>query len=171
LEAEAGSSKAETNLGLLYEVGQGVPQDYAKAAHWFRQVAHGYRLTANHGDAKAQFDLGDLYAFGWGVPQDYAKAAYWYRLAANQGLSQAQDILGDLYANGQGVPKDYVKSYKWLILAQKAGTTKTSNRIDQLMPLMTQDQIAEGQRLAREWRPVSKKRDLLKNIGAFSTGG
>ncbi len=89
-KAEAGDPKAQNNLGVLYANGQGVPKDYAKAAHW-------YRLAANQGNAFAQYDLGVLYATGQGVPKDYGKAAHWYRLAANQGFASAQNNLGVLY--------------------------------------------------------------------------
>ena len=142
---------AQTNLGDLYYIGQGVPQNYVKAAHW-------YRLAANQGDADAQSLLGVLYYNGQGVPQNYVKAAHWYRLAANQGDADAQSFLGDLYYNGQGVPQDYVKAYKWFILvkAQSRLDAKTSRIVDLLRSLMTTEQIAEGQRLAREWVPSKK---------------
>ena len=40
-KAEAGDPKAQNNLGVLYEKGQGVPQNVVKARHW-------YRLAAGH---------------------------------------------------------------------------------------------------------------------------
>jgi TPR repeat protein len=118
--------------------GQGVPQDYAQAALW-------YRKAAEQGDADAQYDLGTWYEEGLnkGVLQDdaqtafwrrkirawrayinsvdfnhsehwrYTQAAFWYRKAAEQGNSVAQDALGDLYYNGQGVPQDYAQAALW----------------------------------------------------------
>ena len=149
LAARQGNAKAQANLGILYYNGQGVTQDYAKAAHWDR-------LATKQGYAPAQFDLGVLYANGQGVPQDFGKAASWYRLAANQGLAQAQFNLGILYAKGQGVPQNYSRAYKWLTLAKAAGETSASRLLDLLMPRMTQDQVAEGQRLAEEWTAMKK---------------
>ena len=49
---EAG--KAAYNLGEKYYFGQGVPQDYTKAAEW-------YRKAAEQGNAEAQAKLGYMY--------------------------------------------------------------------------------------------------------------
>ena len=98
--ANSGDTVAEFELGVLYDNGQGVPQDYAQAASW-------YRKAADQGNAGAQYSLGLLYDDGRGVPQDYAQAASWYRKAADQGDAGAQYNLGVDYAHGQGVPQDY----------------------------------------------------------------
>ncbi len=65
--ANQGNATAQSNLGLMYDLGQGVPQDYAQAVKW-------YRLAAEQGNASAQSNLGFMYANGQGVPQDYAQA-------------------------------------------------------------------------------------------------
>ena len=67
LAAEQGDASAQTNLGLMYEQGDGVPQDDAEAAKW-------YRLAAEKGEARAQNNLAGMYYDGVGVPQDYAEA-------------------------------------------------------------------------------------------------
>ena len=72
--AEQGDTKAQTILGDMHETGEGVPQNYAEAAKW-------YRLAAEQGDALAAAALGDMYASGRGVPQDHDEAERWYRLA------------------------------------------------------------------------------------------
>jgi uncharacterized protein len=71
--------------------------------------------------------LGHFYDYGHGVSQDYKEAAKWYRLAAIQGYPEGQLSVGMLYRQGRGVPEDFKQ--------------------------MTPDQIAEAQRLAREWKP------------------
>src|SRR3954454_1319801 len=58
--------------------GQGVTQNYAEAARWFRKAAE-------QGNADAQNHLGVLYDHGKGVTQDHAEAARWFRKAAEQG--------------------------------------------------------------------------------------
>ena len=45
--AEQGNASAQTNLGVMYDNGQGVAQDYKTAVKW-------YTLAAEQGDAKAQ---------------------------------------------------------------------------------------------------------------------
>lgn len=51
--AEQGHAKAQFNLGVMYDRGQGVTQDYAEASKW-------YRKTAEQGDAAAQDKLRHL---------------------------------------------------------------------------------------------------------------
>ena len=116
-----------------------------------------YRKAAEQGDAAAQYNLGVMYDKGEGVPQDYQEAVGWYRKAAEQGDASAQHNLGFMYANGDGVPQDYVQAHKWVNLAASRTTTRKAEdyRVarDKLAEKMTASQVAEAQRLAREWRP------------------
>ena len=108
---------------------------------------------AKQGDAKAQFTLGLRYDDGLGVPQDDAQAVKWYRLAADQGYAQAQYNLGVMYANGIGVPQDYVQAHMWLNLAAAQGDANGTKNRDTIAKLMTPQQIAQAQELARNWKP------------------
>ena len=96
--AEDGDSISQYNLGLMYNNGWGVPQDYKDAMKW-------YTRAAEQGYARAQFNLGFMYDNGQGVLQDDKEAVKWYTLAAEQGYARAQNNLGFMYKNGQGVPK------------------------------------------------------------------
>src|SRR5260370_22296592 len=86
-------------LAKSYARGNGVGQDYAKAAEYSLKAAE-------QGHALAQNDLAAIYARGLGVKQDYEAAAAWYRKAAEQGDALAQYSLGHIYSIGRGVPKD-----------------------------------------------------------------
>ncbi len=77
--ARAGNAAAQFDLGQAYYDGQGVPQNYAKAAEW-------YRKAAMQRYAVAQGKLGAMYYGGQGVPQNYAKAVKWIRKAAHAGI-------------------------------------------------------------------------------------
>jgi len=107
-------SAANYNLGEKYYYGNGVPQDYTKAAKW-------YRKAAEQGYAPAQSNLGVMYEHGKGVPKDYTKAVEWYRKATEQGIAIAQFNLGVMYDNGKGVPKDYAEALKWYRKAAEQG--------------------------------------------------
>jgi TPR repeat protein len=109
---------------------------------------------AEHGDARAQFSLGGMYYNGQGVQQDYAEAAKWTRKAAEQGYTPAQADLGVLYWNGQGVQQDVVLAYMWLSLAAAHEPDAVRER-DLAASQMTTDEIAEAQRLARDWKPTT----------------
>ena len=89
----------------------------------------------------------------YGVPQDYAEALKWYRLAADQGHASAQCNLGVMYANGEGVPQDYVRAHMWFNLSAAQGDQDAAKNRDDVAKRMTPAQIAEAQKLAREWQP------------------
>jgi hypothetical protein len=112
--AEQGDAFAQDDLGLMYALGHGVPQDFAQAVVWFRKAA-------DQGDADAQFNLGMAYFRGEGLPQDYAQAAAWYRKAADQGHADAQFVLGGKYEKGEGVPQDYAHAAAWYRKAAEQG--------------------------------------------------
>ncbi|MGZ3308110.1 MAG: tetratricopeptide repeat protein, partial [Xanthobacteraceae bacterium] len=80
--ADQGNSDAQFNLALIYDKGQGVPQNYTTSVSL-------YRKAADQRDARAQNNLGEMYEKGKGMPQDYAAAVSWYRKAADQGNASA----------------------------------------------------------------------------------
>lgn len=75
-------AKAQYWLGLLYERGEGVAQDFETAAKW-------YEAAAKHGNPDAAFNLAILYEEGHGVAPDPKKAWDWYSAAAVRGHPQA----------------------------------------------------------------------------------
>lgn len=81
-QAARGDAGAQYNLGIIYQTGQGVAQDYVQAATW-------YQKAADQEYAGAEFNLALMYEDGQGVPQDYTQAAAWYRKAADQGDGRA----------------------------------------------------------------------------------
>ena len=115
--AEQGDASAQYNLGQMYEDGEGVPQDLAEAAKWWRKAAE-------QGHASAQFDLGYAYKRGRGVPHDGTEAVAWYRRAAEHGETisiQAAQELGFMYRDGDGVPENIAEAVKWYRLAAEQG--------------------------------------------------
>ncbi len=73
--ANQGHAKAQFNLGVMYDRGQHVAQDYAQAVSW-------YQKAAEQGNTNAQYNLALKYQMGQGVIKDDTQAAYWYRKAA-----------------------------------------------------------------------------------------
>jgi TPR repeat protein len=152
--AEKGDARAQHNLGVMYDYGRGIPQDYHKAWKW-------YRRAAEQGLPEAQHNLGLMHYHGQGIPQSYTDAANWYRRAAEQGMPDSQVNLGIMYYEGQGVSKDYVLAHMWLNLAASQLPASARKNLNDAVnyreivnSLMTPAQIAEAQRLAREWKPV-----------------
>jgi hypothetical protein len=130
----------------MYANGRGVEKDYVEAVKW-------YRKAAEQGDAKAQLNLGASYAKGDGVNKDTVQATKWYRKAAEQGEVVAQAALGARYFLGEGVPKNYMEAYKWLDIASAQDNENAKQLLSSLEQQMTAEQIAEGQRLAANFKP------------------
>ena len=152
--AEQGDANAQYRMGIYYQQGLGVPQDYAEAARW-------YRRSALQGHANARFGLGALYLAGLGVRRDPSEAARWFRLAAGQGVAAAQVELGVLYASGVGVKRDPVQAYHWLEIAASrspaadpAYRARAAQERDAVAATMTPEQIADAQRLAAAFTPA-----------------
>jgi TPR repeat protein len=75
--AERGLVEAQYNLGLLHQVGRGVPVDPEEAARW-------YEKAAQAGFARAQYDLARLHESRETVPGNLVRAYAWYKLAGQQ---------------------------------------------------------------------------------------
>jgi len=94
-----------------------------------------------------------MYAIGDGVPKDGAKAVEWFHKAADQGNVYAQHNLSNSYWYGSGCPQDKVRAYMWANLAAAQGYADAIKNRDWFENQLTSDQIAEAQRLTREWKP------------------
>ena len=112
--ADQGDARAQNRVGVMNDIGQGIPQNYTEALKW-------YRKAAEQGVADAQYNLGMMYIIGKGVPQDAAEAIKWLRYAADQGQVRAQNTLGYLNATGQGVAQNYARGGKMVPLCRGAG--------------------------------------------------
>jgi TPR repeat protein len=128
----------------MYRTGMGVVQDHKEAVRW-------YRKAADQGDAAAQFNLALMYANGQGVAQDYKEAVKWYRKSAEQGVAAAQSNLGLMYSDGTGVLNDNVRAHMWYNVAGANGNKIGADNRVIIEKRMTPAQIAEAQKLAREW--------------------
>ncbi len=108
--AHAGDPQAAFNLGLLYDLGDGVTESATTAFTW-------YRRAAQAGIASAAFNVGVMYDSGRGAPADRAEAAIWYARSAALGEARAAFNLGQLYEGGQGVPRNTDAAIAWYAVA------------------------------------------------------
>jgi TPR repeat protein len=141
--AEGGQLLAQRDLAEAFLEGDGVQQDFAKAAFWLRKAAFppprrqppppsegpalhaGWYTTlhlATHGTpAAAKVVLGDLYLAGLGVARDPSKAAELYRMAAEEESPSGAFKLADLYLEGIGVSRDPTAAVAWYRTAAALG--------------------------------------------------
>jgi TPR repeat protein len=147
--ADQGLADAQFELGECYANGEGTAQNQVEAAKW-------YRKGADQNLPSAQCALGNCYFEGSGVTKDIPEGVAWTRKAAEQGFPDAENSFGMCYAKGKGVPQDYLEAYKWFNLAAaQGGEHNTDAKINLSMAerTMTPEQIAQGQKLAREFKP------------------
>ena len=109
--ANEGDALAQYNLGVMYDEGLGVPQDYKEAVKW-------YRMAAEHGIAKAQSGLGVCYANGLGVTKIPIEGYAWYKIAIANGDEDAKELI-----------KEVELSSEQMIEAQSL-STEIQNRIE-----------------------------------------
>ena len=88
--------------------------------------------------------------------RDYATAVRLIRPLAEQGDATAQYNLGVFYDNGLDVPQDRVSAYMWFNLSAAQGKEGAATFRDLIARRMTPAQIAEAQKLAREWKPTKQ---------------
>ena len=99
LEASLGDSKAEYDLGQMYQFGLGVKPDMQAALQ-------NYALAAGQEELAAMYALGITYIEGKnGIQADHAKGLDWLRQAAFKGNGYAQFALARVYEQGLKNPE------------------------------------------------------------------
>lgn len=133
------------------EAGTSLQTSEGDVVTWFRRAA-------DQGDAWAQLELGNLYNEGHGVEQDDHEAIKWRLRAAEQGNQFVARNLGGHYAGGYGIEKDNIQAYKWFSIAAMNGDEDSQKYKQRLEEEMTPIQVAESQKLAREWVEKHQKK-------------
>ncbi|MBU0753878.1 MAG: sel1 repeat family protein [Planctomycetes bacterium] len=153
--AEQGDAGSQNNLGVCCYYGRGVQADRAAAVEW-------YRKAAEQGLAMAQCNLGEIYMNGNEglVPQDDGQAFFWLEQAAEQGHSNAQYLFGLLYYHGRGVPSDMIRAHVWFSLAAAQGNENARKDLAELTDLLSDEDLAQAQRLTAEWKPGVKEKAI-----------
>jgi hypothetical protein len=176
-EAKRGDAEAQYNLGVLYEMGKGVPIDRTEAMIWLRKAAE-------QGHANAQSSLGGMYLYAG----DNAQAELWLSKAAERGNTPALTNLGRLHAYGKGElqyadgyyaatrrgdmvsqygfhcllkaakdsPKNYVEAYFWLSLAaardsQAEEHDNIQEELGEVAAKLSPAELSEVQARAARW--------------------
>ena len=131
-------------MAFMFEMGQGVPQNYIRACEL-------YYSASRHNDVRAEFKMGVMHYHGFGTPIEYITARTFFTTAAEKGHAGAQYYLGLLYENGQKVDKIPTEAHKWFNLAASNGYEKGAEARDRIAGKMKPEEIAKAQREAFEW--------------------
>jgi len=149
--ADDNDASGQYGLGIMYDLGEEVPQSSEQAAKW-------YQLSAEQGHADAQNNLGVMYEEGEGVPRNYDEAMRWYRRAAESGNKDAPNNIGVIYMSGVGAIKDSVKAYMWFSIAGKGDPAAISNK-KFLLKRLTPDELARAKNMAQEWLKIREQKN------------
>ncbi len=98
--AELDNELAMFTLGIMYENGEGVEQNYETAKKYFNKIT----------DFSLKNYIGDIYYYGLIVQKNYEKAIEWFEKSAELGNEHAMFTLGIMYETGDGVAKNYEKA-------------------------------------------------------------
>jgi TPR repeat protein len=162
--AERGESEAQFSLALMFSGGLGVEQDDAEAAKWMRRAAE-------QGDAYAAVHLAICYDSGLGVSEDHEEGERWLLKAVARGNPLACYFLGLNCLEAE----DFVRAYMWFELGAIKGGVEPGKLLCKMWRYpddgkeqckmwryfiegrLSASQIAEAERLAREWEATVDK--------------
>ena len=151
LAARQGHAEAQFLLGLFYEEGEIIGQDYAKAVRYFKR-------SAEQGFVLGQNNYAWMLIRGDGVERNYNEGFKWYKLAAEQGFYKAQFVVGLAYFLGgwSSVAKqNFQEAVHWLRLSADQGDPDAQFYLGRIYH---QGGIIErGQQNEFSWRKISDK--------------
>lgn len=187
MRADAGDRTAMRTLADGYYAGvDGLEQNFAKAAEWYRRLARsgdvraqtslglmyarGYGVEKNmreafrlwnfaalQNDPGAQFNLGVTYLQGEGIAAEAPRAAHWFREAAKRGHVQAQRNLALMCFHGNGVNRDLQQAYFWMKVAALQGDEDSEKSLSAIIQEMQQDQREEADKQAQDWMAKNRR--------------
>lgn len=140
--AKQGDSYAQMMVGMMFQLGRGVPESAEQSGYWYRQSFSGAKFDelnfektkklADDGQVTAQFNLGVMYSKGSEIEKNPHMAAVWYQRAAEAGHAGAQLNLGQVYSGGVGVDQDYKKAIYWYEKSAKQEMNKAQYNLGYL---------------------------------------
>lgn len=143
-KAANGDLQAQAELAERYYKGEGLKQDYAQAAHWYRRLAE-------KGVANAQLTLGLMYIKGNGVEKNDAQAVQWLTQAAEQRMPMAQYLLGMANLEGHGVKQDLINAYMWFEIVASVDNQNANAARQELAKRLSPNEIALAEQMATDW--------------------
>jgi TPR repeat protein len=157
--AEEGDRDSQYQLGMALREESAASGDFAVRDAAFEWL----EAAASNGQPQAQAAVGALYLSGQGVLQDFSEAARWFRKAARQGEADAMFELGKMTQSGWGMDDDPVEAYVWLNVASARGDSRAAKARDQVMKMLSAQQLKDAQQRARELDQAIPRPELAEN--------
>jgi len=140
--AAAGDPMAQWQLGLMYEAGEGVTQDKAKAFGYFAEIADQHADSAPRGTeadivAHSFVKMGDYYKDGLpeaGIAKDESYSLKLLLHAASYfGDADAQYRVGEAYLDANALGDNPVQSARWFSLAARKGHAPAQAKLGDML--------------------------------------
>ncbi|WP_424993779.1 peptidoglycan-binding protein [Oceanicaulis sp.] len=144
--AEQDVPAAQRRFALMLANGEGVPANPASARDWMARAAENGNVLAMH-------DAGGMFINAESTPDFQTIAARWFEQGALHGLVDSQVNIALLFKEGFGVPESAADAYAWFTIAANAGDAEARNSAAELRPMLTPEQRAAAESVARNFTP------------------
>lgn len=142
-KAIAGDAQAESNVGMMFYTGDGVPKSDTQAANWFQ-------MSADGGNSDGEYNLGMMFLNGRGVVQNDASATKWLTASALKGESNAQLMLGLINSAGiDGGDPDDATSIAWTRISAQNGNETAQTFLELIGSQASPDDLEMADEKAR----------------------
>ena len=129
-------------------LGQLLPEGAATGGGWYELMG----VSGIEDSARNRFNR----AFESFIAGSYDRAYQDFVKLAGAGCAISQYYLGLMHIKGKGALQDYCRAHFWLNIASAQGHRKARLRLEKLTRIMSPNQVAEAQKLARAW--MAKRR-------------
>lgn len=152
IDAALGDPVAQHDIGVAFYTGNGVTQDYGKAAIMWQKACDG-------GNIQAFNNLGYLNYYGKGIKQNFAEGIRLWTIAAEKGVAESQFHIGQAYFDGKYLKNDFVEAYAWTktskYFAEQKDDKDTLQLAEKLLTSlkgkMSETQMLTGEKRASEY--------------------
>lgn len=142
-------------VGKMYQLGQGVAQNDAKAFYWYNRSIEEDRYPKSFGN------LAYLYLHGKGVSKNVDKAAEWALRGAQLNDTYSQILISGFYLQGIGINQNYQKSFFWANIVLLHGNlndalqSQVRTLREQALSHLTPEELPALQKQIFDWQPSS----------------
>lgn len=112
--------------------------------------------AAEGGDVSAMERLGFLL-----FQQDPKAGLPWLQKAAEAGSARSALVLGIALFNGDGITKNQAEGFAWIDLAHARGEVAARKTLDQVLPLLSAEELTKGRQRSGQLAQISPQRSGL----------
>ena len=151
--AQKGYGGAAYKLGKIYQLGQGVQQDYGKAIKWFERAGKGrYGAKKKFWRGAAFYTLGLMHLKGEGVPKNQKKAYSMFLKSVQKGAGTWQGLasynMGLMALKGEGVRKSQRDAIYWFKQSARSGNKEAKQALKEARNKAANERKRKNQQLA-----------------------